>query len=90
MTELRDAIDSGNSDDIEEEVGDLLFTVANLARKLQIDPESALRTANRKFIRRFRSVEQQLGEQKRTLHEASRKELERQWQAVKKAELKRK
>ena len=90
MTELRDAIDSGNSDDIEEEVGDLLFTVANLARKLQVDPESALRTANRKFIRRFRAVEHQLGEQKRSLHEASRKELERQWQAVKKAETKRK
>ena len=89
MTELRDAINSGNKNYIEEELGDLLFTVANLARKLQIDPESALRTANRKFVRRFRSVEQQLNEQKRTLHDASREELERQWQAVKKAEPKR-
>ena len=86
IAELRDAISNGDSAHIQEELGDLLFTIANLARKLQIDPESALRTANEKFTRRFRSVERQLGERNCTLHEATRDELEREWQAVKKAE----
>ncbi|MEE2790168.1 MAG: nucleoside triphosphate pyrophosphohydrolase [Acidobacteriota bacterium] len=86
MAELRDAISSGDGAHIQEELGDLLFTIANLARKLRIDPESALRTANDKFTRRFRSVEQQLGKRNRTLHEATRDELEHEWQVVKKTE----
>jgi ATP diphosphatase len=68
---------------VEEELGDLLFTVANLARKLKIDPESALRAANNKFTRRFRSVEQRLAAEGRSLHDATTDELEREWQAVK-------
>ena len=51
---------------IEEEFGDLLFVVANVARHLKIDPESALRAANEKFIRRFRFIEARLGEQGRS------------------------
>ncbi len=83
IAELRAAIAGGDPERIEEEMGDLLFTVANTARKLRIDPESALRTANAKFTRRFRAVEQRLEDRGRTLHDASPDELEREWDAVK-------
>ena len=83
IAELRDAITGGDPGRIEEELGDLLFTVANAARKLRVDPESALRTANAKFTRRFRAVERRLEDRGRTLHDASPDELEREWKAVK-------
>ena len=85
IAELRDAIAGGDPGRIEEEIGDLLFTVANAARKLRVDPESALRTANAKFTRRFRAVEQRLESRGRTLHDASSEELERAWETVKTA-----
>ena len=83
LDEVRRAIASGDAAHIEEELGDLLFTVANLARKLRVDPESALRLANGKFTRRFRAVERRLAARGRTLHEATPAELEREWEAVK-------
>ncbi len=83
MAELRQAIASADHAHIEEELGDLLFTVANLARKLRVDPESALRAANGKFTRRFRAIEHRLAARGRTLHDATPEELEREWQAVK-------
>ena len=86
IAELRDAIAAGSPAPIEEEIGDLLFTIANAARKLRVDPESALRTANAKFTRRFRAVEQRLEDRGRTVHDASPDELEREWQAVKTAD----
>ena len=86
MGELRTAVASGDRAHIEEELGDLLFTVANLARKLRIDPESALRAANGKFTRRFRAVEQRLDEQGHSLHDTTPDELERAWQTVKQEE----
>lgn len=55
--EVRDAIDEGDQGGIEEEIGDLLFVGANLARRLSVDPEEALRRANAKFERRFRAME---------------------------------
>ena len=85
IAELRGAIAGGDPGRIEEEIGDLLFTVANAARKLRVDPESALRTANAKFTRRFRAVEQRLESRGRTLHDASSEELEREWEAIKTA-----
>ena len=83
MRELREAVDSADPAHIEEELGDLLFTVANLARKLRIDPESALRAANAKFTRRFRAVEHRLAERGHSLHDATPEAMEREWQAVK-------
>jgi len=68
---------------LEDEVGDLLFACVNLARKLKIDPESALRTCNRKFERRFRHIEQSLAGQGRTPAEASLEEMEELWVAAK-------
>jgi ATP diphosphatase len=71
---------------LEEEVGDLLFAVANLARHLKVDPEKALRTANAKFVRRFRSIEAGLAARGRTAAEATLDEMEALWQAAKKNE----
>ena len=83
LEELRQAVASADPAHIEEELGDLLFTVANLARKLRVDPESALRVANTKFTRRFRAIEHRLAARGRSLHDATPEELEREWQAVK-------
>ena len=83
MAELKEAMADADQAHVEEELGDLLFTVANLARKLHIDPESALRAANNKFTGRFRRVEQRLTQAGRSLHDATAEELEREWQVVK-------
>ncbi|MDE2492807.1 MAG: nucleoside triphosphate pyrophosphohydrolase [Alphaproteobacteria bacterium] len=71
---------------LEEEVGDLLFAVANLARHLKVDPENALRAANAKFVRRFRAIEAGLAAQGKKPHEATLDEMEALWVAAKKAE----
>ncbi|MFC7000585.1 nucleoside triphosphate pyrophosphohydrolase [Pseudobowmanella zhangzhouensis] len=72
-----------NQDAIEDEVGDLLFAVVNMARHLKVDPESALRRANRKFEQRFRRVEQRLADQKLSLSDANLMQMEDAWQWVK-------
>jgi len=68
---------------IEEEMGDLLFAVANLARHMKIDPETALRTANAKFVRRFSVIERTLAERGRSTADASLAEMEEIWQVAK-------
>jgi ATP diphosphatase len=72
---------------IQDEIGDLLFAVANLARHLGIDPEGALRSTNAKFIRRFGQIEKALAGQNRSLAEASLDEMEALWQAAKLSEI---
>ncbi len=69
-----------------EEFGDLLFSIVNLARHLDLDPEEALRRANRKFERRFRAVEARFAEAGRELDQADLDEMEAAWRAVKRAE----
>ena len=71
---------------IKEEVGDLLFTVVNLARHLEIDAEDALRGANKKFDRRFRAIESRLAAEGKTPTDANPEELERHWLVVKNQE----
>ena len=71
---------------ISEELGDLLFAVANLARHLEIDPEAALRAGNAKFQRRFKAMEARLAMSGRTPAACTLKELEEEWQAAKTAE----
>jgi len=71
---------------LQDEVGDLLFTVVNLARYLEVDPESALRRTNRKFRRRFGHVEQSRREQGKELGAATLDEMEYYWQAAKESE----
>ena len=76
----------GPSVEIFEEVGDLLFAAANLARKLEVDAEAALRAANAKFERRFRGMEALAQQRGETFAELSLEAQERLWQAVKRAE----
>lgn len=84
LEETREALRSGlGPDAIEEEVGDLLFAVANLARHLKIDPEVALKKANYKFESRFRAIERKFREDDRDPAEAGLEALEDAWQAVK-------
>jgi MazG family protein len=68
---------------LKDEVGDLLFTVVNLARYLEVDPESALRHTNRKFRRRFGHVESALRAEGKELSSATLDEMERHWQQAK-------
>jgi MazG family protein len=68
---------------LEEELGDLLFAVTNLARHMKVDPETALRAANAKFVRRFQVIERTLAARGRTTSEASLEEMEDIWQSAK-------
>lgn len=81
--ELRAELADGDKPRIADELGDLLFAVANLARHLEIDPETALRDATRKFERRFRRVESLLAERGRTPAESTLDEMEAQWRTAK-------
>jgi len=73
---------------LEDEVGDMLFVLVNIARFLSLDPESALRKTNRKFRRRFQWMEERLRESGRSPEQASMSELEELWQKSKKEEAK--
>lgn len=89
MAELEselDAEDDAARQRIEEELGDALFALSNLARKLDLDPEAALRGANRKFERRFRYIEAQLGPPAEQPEEGRFEAMERLWGAAKAAE----
>ncbi|MBR0558868.1 nucleoside triphosphate pyrophosphohydrolase [Neokomagataea anthophila] len=74
----------GDPDRIEDELGDVLFTVASLARKMKIDPEAALRRSNAKFTRRFEAMEAALAQDGKTMPEQDLPTLEALWKAVKK------
>ena len=82
VRELREALDESPAR-AAEELGDLLFSLANLARKLDIEPESALRGANDKFTKRFGQLEGWLAARDRSVHGTPLTELEEAWQAVK-------
>ena len=69
--------------EIEEEFGDLLFVVANVARHLKIDPEGALRSANQKFIRRFGRIEALLAAEGRSPAQSTLAEMDRLWDQAK-------
>jgi len=69
---------------VEEEVGDILFAAVNVARKLGVDPESALKVANRKFRRRFRHVEERLRERGKTPAQSDLEEMDALWNEAKK------
>lgn len=83
--ELRSALRRRRHAEIEEEVGDLLFTVANVARHAGIDPELALQGANRKFMERFRYIEERLQEEGLTPAPEHRARMERHWVKAKAA-----
>jgi MazG family protein len=83
VAELRQALATEGHEHAEEEMGDLLFSIANLARKLGIEPESALRKANEKFSGRFTELEGVFEQQGRSVHDATLEEMEEVWAEVK-------
>jgi len=84
LDEVREAIAENHGKvRVEEEIGDLLFVVANLARHLEINPEEALRKTNKKFIRRFNYVESSIKNKGGTLEASSLDEMEKEWQKSK-------
>lgn len=84
LDELDEAVGSRNSASVEEEFGDLLFAVVNLARHLGIDPEKALTGANYKFERRFRDMEQAVTADGKRFRDFNVESLDRHWRAAKK------
>ena len=86
MGELEAEVEAGAADKVREELGDLLFVIANLARKHEVEPDDALRAANAKFTRRFHHVEAALQAEGRSLQEATLDEMEAKWQQAKAAE----
>jgi ATP diphosphatase len=95
LAELEQAVaggDEAGADQakVAEEFGDVLFVVANVARHLKVDPEGALRSANQKFIRRFRRIEELLSAQGRAPAESTLAEMDRLWDQAKAEERRRK
>ena len=84
LDELEAAVGARSSANIEEEFGDLLFAIVNLARHLDVDPEKALTAANYKFERRFREMERSVKESGKPLKAYSLESLDKEWRAAKK------
>jgi uncharacterized protein YabN with tetrapyrrole methylase and pyrophosphatase domain len=85
VDEIQEVVNAGevDQDRVEEEVGDLLFAIANLSRKLGVEPETALRKANDKFTRRFTAMESTIGSSGRQMRDMTLDELEADWQRTK-------
>lgn len=81
--ELAESVADGFEKEIEEELGDILFVMANAARKLGINPELALQRANRKFGRRFRHIEEKLAERGKTPQDSDLEEMDALWDEAK-------
>lgn len=83
VNELKAELESGKQESIEEEIGDLLFVIVNLARKLDVEPETALKKTNRKFRTRFKHIESELKSRGKTLEESNLEEMDSLWNAAK-------
>lgn len=86
VLELEAAVDAQDLEAVDEELGDLLFSVVNLARFRKTDPEILLAAANEKFERRFNEMERRLKKRGKTIGEATAAEMDEEWTALKKAE----
>jgi nucleoside triphosphate diphosphatase len=86
IAEFREELPGADLARLADELGDVLFTVANVARKLGLDPEACLRQANEKFRRRFEAMERQAEHTGMSLRESTLDDLETAWQQVKRAE----
>lgn len=86
LSELKEAVASGNKQHMTEEMGDLLFSVVNYCRFIGVDAESALEGTSKKFSRRFREVERRVRTQGRSLKECTLAEMDAIWEAVKEGE----
>jgi ATP diphosphatase len=86
LDEVLEAMADNDAQGIAEEVGDLLFAAVNLARHLKVDPENALRAANRKFERRFRFIEEALRQAQRPMEDCTLEEMDALWGEAKRQE----
>jgi MazG family protein len=86
LTELDEAIVQGNQNAIEDEFGDVFFSLINFARFLQVDADAALERTNKKFISRFTAIEKIVSEQNKDIHSLTLTELDNIWNQVKKEE----
>ncbi len=86
LVELAEARKSEIHESVEEELGDLLFTIANLARHLDVEPEAALQKANQKFSKRFEQLETAFKQRKQALRDVSAEDLEIEWERIKQSE----
>jgi ATP diphosphatase len=86
VAELRAELPGADAARLADELGDMLFVLANLARKLGLDAETCLKGANDKFVRRFGHIETSLAAQGRTLADADLPEMDRLWNDAKAAE----
>lgn len=87
IKEMHDSEKENNFRKLEEEIGDVFFALVNYARYLNVNPESALRMTNKKFIKRFSYVEQKIIESGKTLAESSLEEMDKYWNECKRFEL---
>lgn len=85
IDELREAIETGDIMNIEEEIGDLLFVIVNLARQLDVEPETALKRTNRKFRQRFRFIEDELKKAGKNISDSTLNEMDELWDKAKTA-----
>lgn len=86
LQELQQARESGDIEEIENELGDVFFALVNYARFLNVDPEKALEGTNRKFMRRFTRIEELAQQQGRSLHDMTLGEMDTLWNQVKSEE----
>ncbi len=89
MAELKEAVDQNNAETIEQEFGDLLFSLVNLARFYKVNPEDALRLTIEKFIQRFQKIEKELSRRGKGPENSSLEEMDEIWNQVKKEEKER-
>ncbi len=85
LQEVEEAREAGDQDSIEDEIGDLLFAVVNLARHTHVDAETALRRASGKFTKRFQYIEAQLEQSDRIMEDTELDELDEIWDEAKRA-----
>jgi len=81
--ELKNAAEINNIDEIQEELGDLLFSIVNISRFLKVNPEDALRNTINKFIKRFTIIEQEISKQGKKLEDVSLEEMDKIWEKSK-------
>ncbi|THK40696.1 nucleotide pyrophosphohydrolase [Methylophaga sp. SB9B] len=83
LDEVAAELDDANPNKLQEEIGDLLFAITNLARHLKVDPEQAIEQCNQKFLRRFQYIEMQISQQGKSMQTASLDELDALWDEAK-------
>jgi XTP/dITP diphosphohydrolase len=84
ISELQKAEAEGDLEELEEEMGDLIFSIVNYSRFIGINPENALRRTNEKFVKRFRYVEEKIGQQNKSITDSDLAEMDKYWEESKK------